>query len=81
MLAVWSAIDKSNHRMCGPASAHGDGGSSLLELSPLLHDIRMLQGARCSYFIYNVWLSTLFVLHGAKPGTTEAAVAQVCGHG
>jgi hypothetical protein len=76
MLAVWSAIDKSNHRMCGILSGEG-GESSLLELSPLLHDIRMLQGARSNYFMYNVWLSTLFVLHGAKPGTTEAAVAQV----
>jgi len=79
MLAVWSAIDKSNHRMCGPLSGEGSQ-SSLLELSPLLHDIRMLQGARSSYFMYNTWLSTLFVLHGAKPGTTEAAVAQVRTH-
>ena len=65
MLAMWSIMDRSDH-----------GGADIDSLALLMHDVRALQGSLSGHFIYNMWLSALFILHSNKVDTPERIVAR-----
>jgi hypothetical protein len=65
MLAMWAMMDRSEH-----------GGGDIDALALLMHDVRALQGSSSGHFVYNMWLSALFILHSNKMDTPERIVAR-----
>lgn len=65
MLAMWAMMDRSVH-----------SGVSTDSLALLMHDVCALQGSKTGHFLYNMWLSGLFILHSNKAEAPERVVAR-----
>ena len=70
MLAMWASMDRSE------LSDAGSIDPMIQSLALLVHDLRCLQGSKSSHFIYNMWLSCLFILNSNKADTPERIVGR-----
>ena len=65
MLAMWATMDRSEH-----------SGVTTDSLALLMRDVCALQGSKTGHFLYNMWLSALFILHSNKADAPERVVAR-----
>jgi len=65
MWAMWATMDRSNH-----------DAVDVDALALMMHDVAALQCSRVSLLVYNMWLSSLFILHNNKHGTPERVIGR-----